>query len=59
MRFLATLVPLIAGASALGINCRGSGACGSGGLSLNTILTQVQQLQAEGNGGHEYAEGGM
>lgn len=55
---LTTFSALIATASALGINCRGSGACNLNDASLKEVLTQVRQIQAQGNGGHNYGTGG-
>lgn len=49
---------VIATAAALGINCRGSGACNLNNASLKEVLTQVKQMQASGNGGHQYSTGG-
>jgi len=49
---------LISGATALGINCRGSGGCTFNDAKLSDVLTQVKQIQAQGNGGHHYAQGG-
>ncbi|KAK3181606.1 hypothetical protein K4F52_007161 [Lecanicillium sp. MT-2017a] len=48
---------VIATAAALGINCRGSGACNLNNASLKEVLTQVKQMQASGNGGHQYSTG--
>ncbi|OAQ83864.1 Killer toxin, Kp4/SMK-like, core [Purpureocillium lilacinum] len=48
---------LISGATALGINCRGSGGCTFNDAKLSDVLTQVKQIQAQGNGGHHYAQG--
>ncbi|PHH60621.1 hypothetical protein CDD81_1411 [Ophiocordyceps australis] len=54
---LALVASLIATASALGINCRGSGACNINDASLSDVLTQVRQIQARGQGGHYYSTG--
>ncbi len=56
---LAVLSTIIASAAALGINCRGSGACNVNSGSLKEVLTQVKQIQAGGNGGHNFASGGI
>ncbi|ATY60847.1 Killer Kp4 SMK-core [Cordyceps militaris] len=53
----ATLLTFVSGAAALGINCRGSGGCTFNNASLREVLTQVQQIQAQGNGGHHYGTG--
>lgn len=54
----AVLSTVIATGAALGINCRGSGRCNLNDASLREVLTQVRQVQAQGNGGHNYASGG-
>ncbi|KAL4722229.1 hypothetical protein ACLX1H_011008 [Fusarium chlamydosporum] len=56
MQFLFTISSIISMASALGINCRGSGFCNINDASLNNVLTQAKQLQARGQGGHNWAE---
>lgn len=55
---LSTLL-FISGATALGINCRGSGWCfvGNAGASLNAVREQVGVLIAQGGGGRRYASG--
>lgn len=42
---------------ALGINCRGSGGCNFNDAKLSDVLTQVKQIQAQGNGGRHYNTG--
>ncbi|KAJ6789039.1 hypothetical protein PWT90_08410 [Aphanocladium album] len=54
---VATLLTFVSTATALGINCRGSGACNLNSASLKEVLTQVRQIQAQGNGGHQYGSG--
>lgn len=53
-----TLATLLSAASALGINCRGSGWCNINSASLNNVLTKAKQLQALGQGDHHWGEGG-
>ncbi|KAK2596163.1 hypothetical protein QQS21_006440 [Conoideocrella luteorostrata] len=48
----------ITSAAALGINCRGSGGCTFNDAKLSDVLTQVKQIQAQGNGNHRYSTGG-
>ena len=59
MYTLLTLTTLLSVASALGINCRGSGWCNINSASLNTVLTQAKQLQAREQGDYHWDEGGM
>ncbi|KAK5993977.1 KP4 killer toxin [Cladobotryum mycophilum] len=54
---LAVISTLVASAAALGINCRGSGACVLVGASLDNVLVQVQQIQAMGQGNRWYPAG--
>ncbi|KAF4445487.1 Killer toxin, Kp4/SMK-like, core [Fusarium austroafricanum] len=56
MHLFLAITTLLSSASALGINCRGSGACNFNDASLDTVLTQAKQLQANGQGGHNWAE---
>ncbi|TQV90463.1 Killer toxin, Kp4/SMK-like, core [Cordyceps javanica] len=53
----AIVFTFVSTATALGINCRGSGACNLNDASLKEVLTQVRQIQAQGNGGHHYNTG--
>jgi hypothetical protein len=53
-----TITTLLSAASALGINCRGSGWCNINSASLNNVLTKAKQLQARGQGDHHWGEGG-
>lgn len=55
---LSIIASFIASAAALGINCRGSGGCTFNNASLKEVLTQVRQIQAQGNGQHHYSTGG-
>ncbi|TWU73328.1 hypothetical protein ED733_004606 [Metarhizium rileyi] len=55
---LSIIATFVATAVALGINCRGSGACNLNDAKLGDVLTQVKQIQAQGNGGHHYSTGG-
>ncbi|KAG5659119.1 hypothetical protein KAF25_000321 [Fusarium avenaceum] len=52
-----TITTLLSAASALGINCRGSGWCNINSASLNNVLTKAKQLQARGQGDHHWGEG--
>ncbi|OAA77097.1 Killer toxin, Kp4/SMK-like, core [Akanthomyces lecanii RCEF 1005] len=52
-----TLFTFTLAATALGINCRDSGACNLNNASLPKVLTQVPQVQAQGNDRHHYATG--
>ncbi|OAA38378.1 Killer toxin, Kp4/SMK-like, core [Metarhizium rileyi] len=54
---LSIIATFVATAVALGINCRGSGACNLNDAKLGDVLTQVKQIQAQGNGGHHYSTG--
>ncbi|KAM0266214.1 hypothetical protein ACHAPA_007216 [Fusarium lateritium] len=54
---LLTITTLVSAASALGINCRGSGWCDINSASLNNLLTKAKQLQARGLGDHYWGEG--
>ncbi|UNI16333.1 hypothetical protein JDV02_002771 [Purpureocillium takamizusanense] len=51
------LAAFVSGAAALGINCRGSGGCTFNNAKLSNVLTQVKQIQAQGNGRHHYGTG--
>lgn len=53
------LATLVTSAAALGINCRGSGACAPNDAKLDDLLVQVKQIQAQGNGNRHYKPGGM
>ncbi|KAK8927694.1 KP4 killer toxin [Metarhizium anisopliae] len=51
---LSIVATFVASAAALGINCRGSGGCTFNNAKLSDVLTQVKQIQAQGNGNHHY-----
>lgn len=55
---LSIVATFVASAAALGINCRGSGGCTFNNAKLSDVLTQVKQIQAQGNGNHHYNTAG-
>lgn len=59
MHYALAISTLLSTASALGINCRGSGFCNINNASLNDVLTQAKQLVARGQGDHFWPEHGM
>ncbi|EWG41398.1 hypothetical protein FVEG_03525 [Fusarium verticillioides 7600] len=56
MHYALAISALLSTASALGINCRGSGFCNINNASLNDVLTQAKQLVARGQGDHFWPE---
>lgn len=57
---LSIIATLLASASALGINCRGSALCADNiGADLVPLITQIKQLIAQGKGQQWYNSGGI
>ncbi|CEJ80553.1 hypothetical protein VHEMI00729 [[Torrubiella] hemipterigena] len=52
-----SIAALISSVAAGGINCNGSGACKANDAKLSDILNQINQIKAQGNGGHNYGTG--